>query len=129
MVDELEISVTQRAAVAALTDQRIANIFAMADLVGDFNPEVVEFLRCLGDMDHKPLRKFLLDSRHETFGFLADLRPDELAELGNAIENARAIRRGGRLLKWSVVTLFGAFVGMSVVWDKVSAIFQAKGVR
>lgn len=126
MNDE-KLTDTQLAFIRGLTDQRVANIWSMSDLVGDFNPSVMEFMRCLGDLEHKPLMKFMLESRAETFTFLAGLRPDELEELGNAIENARAIRRGGRLLKWSIVTLFGTFVGMSVIWDKVSVLFQLKG--
>jgi hypothetical protein len=61
----------------------------------------------------------------ETWKFLRRLRPEELDELGNAIENARAFRRAGKLVRWSIVTLFGAFVGMSVIWDKISPLWKS----
>ena len=114
----------QRAFWKGLTDQRAANIWEMADLIGDMNNDGIEFLRSMGGKDHRPLQKFLLEAKDETFTFLTDLRSDELKELSNAIENARAFRRGGRLLRWGIVTLFGTFVGITIIWDKVSAFLK-----
>jgi len=81
----------------------------------------LEILRKIGDDEYRDLRKFLREGRPETFEFLAELRADEVGELNNAIENARAFRRAGKLMKWGIVTLFGTFVGMSVIWDKIAS--------
>jgi len=102
-----------------LTTQRFANLLEVADLIGDMSADGVEVIRKIGDADHKDLRKFLREGRPETFEFLAGLRKDELDELGNAIENARAFRRAGKLVRWGIVTLFGTFVGVSWLWDKL----------
>jgi len=107
-----------------LTTQRFANLLEIADLVGDMSPDGVEVIRKIGDADHKDLRKFLREGRPETFEFLAGLRKDELDELGNAIENARAFRRAGKLVRWGIVTLFGTFVGVSWLWDKISPLLK-----
>lgn len=104
----------------AMTTQRFANLMEVADLIGDMSADGVEIIRKIGDSDHKDLRKFLRDGRPETFEFLAGLRKDELDELGNAIENARAFRRAGKMVRWGIVTLFGTFVGVSYLWDKIS---------
>ena len=100
----------QEAFWIGLTDQRVANLWEAADYISDLSAEGKEFLR---------------SAKPETLTFLKELRKDEVEELGNAIENARAFRRGGRLLRWSIVTLFGTFVGMSVIWDKISALWKA----
>jgi hypothetical protein len=104
-----ELTPAQWAYLAALTDQRITNSLEAADFISDLSKEAKDFLQ---------------NSKPATLTFFKDLRPDEVQELGNAIENARALRRGGRLLRWGTLTLFGAFVGMTVIWDKVSAWFK-----
>lgn len=109
-----------------MTTQRFANLLEVADVVGDMDAEGVEFLRRIGGREGDNMRRFLREAKPETFEFLAELRKDELEELGNAIENARAFRRAGRLVRWGIVTLFGAFVGMSIIWDKVSNLLWPK---
>ena len=100
-----EITRAQWAYLSALTDQRITNSLEAADFISDLSKEAKDFLR---------------NSRPATLTFFKELRADEILELGNAIENARAFRRGGRLLRWGAITLFGTFVSMTVIWDKVS---------
>ncbi len=104
-----EITPAQWSLLAALTDQRVTNYMEGADFIADLSKEAKDFLQ---------------NAKPGTLTFLKDLRPDELSELGNAIENARAFRRGGRLLRWGIITLFGTFVGMTVIWDKVSAVLR-----
>ena len=104
-----------------MTTQRFANLMEVADVIGDMSSDGTEMLRKLGDPAYANMRKFLRDGRPETFEFLSGLRKDELEELNNAIENARAFRRAGKLVRWGIVTLFGTFVGMTFVWDKLAA--------
>lgn len=103
-----EITPAQWAVLQALTDQRCVNLMEAIDFIADLPPET---------------KIALMQGDKETWTFLRRLRPEELTELGNAIENARAFRRAGKLVRWTIITLFGAFVGMSVIWDKVSALF------
>ena len=105
-----EITAAQWAVLSAFTDQRCANLLEAADFIADL-PEETKTALMQGDKG--------------TWEFLRRLRPDELNELGNAIENARAFRRAGKMVRWSIVTLFGTFVGMSVIWDKVSWLWKS----
>ena len=102
-----------------MTTQRFANLLEVADIVGDMNADGIEIIRKIGNADNRDLRRFLRESTPETFKFLAGLRADEVGELNSAIENARAFRRAGKLVRWGIVTLFGTFVGMSLIWDKL----------
>ncbi len=108
-----------------MTTQRFANLLEVADIVGDMQADGIEILRKIGEPEYKNLRKFMREGRPETFEFLAGLRSDEVGELNSAIENARAFRRAGKLVRWGIVTLFGAFVGMSIIWDKVASWIKA----
>jgi hypothetical protein len=104
-----ELTDAQWSFLHALTDQRATNFLEASDFVSDLSREAKDFLR---------------NAKPGTLTFFKDLRDDEVLELGNAIENARAFRRGGRLLKWGIGTSFVTFVGMTVIWDKVSAFFK-----
>ena len=104
-----ELTKAQWSYLEAITDQRITNALEAADFISDLSKEAKDFLQ---------------NSKPGTLTFFKDLRDDEIKELGNAIENARAFRRGGRLLRWGTLTLFGTFVGMTVIWDKVSALLK-----
>ncbi len=104
-----EITAAQWTLLASLTDQRVVNLLEASDFVSDLSKEAKDFLQT---------------AKPTTLTFFKDLRDDEIKELGNAIENARAFRRGGRLLRWGIITLFGTFVGMTVIWDKVSALLK-----
>lgn len=104
-----------------MTTQRFTNLMELADILGDMGADGIEVIRKIGRPENEHLRQFLREGKPATFKFLAGLREEEVNELGNAIENARAFRRGGKILRWSVVTLFGTFVGISVIWDKFAA--------
>lgn len=106
-----EITQAQWAVLSALTDQRCVNLMEAADFVADLPEET---------------KNALMQGDKEMWVFLCRLRPEELSELGNAIENARAFRRAGKMVRWSIVTLFGAFVGMSVIWDKISLLWKSQ---
>lgn len=106
-----ELTRAQWGVLNALTDQRCVNLMEAIDFISDLPEETKNALQ-LGEK--------------ETWVFLRRLRPEELNELGNAIENARAFRRAGKILRWTIVTLFGTFVGMSVVWDKIVAMWRPK---
>lgn len=108
-----------------MTTQRFANLMEVADIIGDMGADGLDILRKIGDPDYKNMRRFLREGKPETFEFLSELRKEELGELNNAIENARAFRRAGRLVRWGIITLFSAFVGMSIIWDKVSALLKS----
>ena len=105
-----EITPAQWAVLQAMTDQRCANFMEAMDFIADLKTET---------------KDALMQADKETWDFLRRLRPDELNELGNAIENARAFRRAGKMVRWSIVTLFGTFVGMSVIWDKVAWLWKS----
>jgi hypothetical protein len=105
-----EVTQAQWAVLQALTDQRCANLMEAADFIADLPEET---------------KNALMQGDKETWVFLRRLRPEELGELGNAIENARAFRKAGKMVRWSIVTLFGAFVGMSVIWDKISFLWKS----
>lgn len=95
----------QEALLVALTDQRCANLMATADFVADLSDDAKNFLR---------------EAKPSTLRFLKDARDFEIAELESGIELVRAFKTAGRVVRWTVVTLFGAFVGAALIWDKIS---------
>lgn len=105
-----ELSLIQRRFIETLDDEKVVAITEAASLLRALPDEAKEFLR---------------GAKPETLTFLKDLRPDEINELANAIENTKAFRRAGKLVRWGIVTLFGTFVGISMIWDKVSSLWKA----
>lgn len=103
-----------------MTTQRFTNLMDLADIIGDMESDGIEILRKLGDPDYKNLRKFLREGKPETFEFLAGLRKEEVGELGNAIENARALRRSGKLVRNTAIALAGGFVTFAAAGDKLA---------
>jgi hypothetical protein len=101
----------QEALLVALSDQRCANLLATADFVADLSPEAKEFLR---------------EAKPKTLTFLKDAREAEIAELENGIELVRSFKTAGRVVRWTVVTLFGAFIGLTLIWDKISGWVKSK---
>lgn len=124
---ELGLTDVQIAFLEGITDQRGAALWTAADLIGDMDADGVAFLRKLSDPEYANLKKFLMQGKPETFMFLTDLRKDEVNELGNAIENARAVRRVSKLVRWGIMTLIGAIVTFSAIWDKIAPIFKITG--
>jgi hypothetical protein len=49
-----------------------------------------------------------------------------VANLEEGIRLVVALQLLGRVGKWSVVTLFSAFVGTILIWDKVTAWLKAR---
>lgn len=103
-----------------MTTQRFTNLMDLADIIGDMGPDGIEILRKLGDSDNKNMRKFLREAKPETFDFLAGLRKEEVGELGNAIENARALRRSGKLVRNTAIAVAGGFVTFAAAGDKLA---------
>lgn len=103
-----------------MTTQRFANLMDLADVIGDMGADGVEILRKLGDPDYKNMRKFLREAKSETFEFLAGLRPEEVGELGNAIENARALRRSAKMVRNTAIALGGGFIAFAAAGDKIA---------
>jgi hypothetical protein len=104
-----DLPLTTRRFLEVLSDQRVANILLASDVFGDMDADTLRIIRNL-----KP----------ELLKFLGEMREDEIEELQNSIELVRAFRRTGRVVRWSVGTLFATFVGVMLVWDKVSAWFK-----
>ena len=107
----------QEAFWVGLTPKRVADMWQMADIVGDMSADGIEILRKLGDPEHKHLTEFMRDAKPETLTFLKDARPAEIAELENGIELVRAFRTTGRIVRWSIITLFGTFMGAITLYN------------
>lgn len=105
-----EITKAQWAVLVALTDDRCTGLLDAIDLVRDLPDETREFLR---------------NAKPETVTFLREARPEEIAKLQEGIQLVVATQLLGRVGKWTIVTLFGTFVGMMMIWDKVSAWLKA----
>lgn len=101
-----EITQAQWATLVALTDQRCTNLLDAADFIADLPEETRDFLR---------------QAKPETLEFLRDARPEEIGKLKDGIQLVVATQLLGRVGRWTVVTLFGTFMGMLLLWDKVAA--------
>lgn len=56
--------------------------------------------------------------------FLRELRDEDIGLLSEAIRLVRSLLTVGRVVKWTIVTIVGAFVGMAMLGD---AIMKLKG--
>ncbi len=119
-----ELTPPQRAFFRILTDQRVANMVAAGDLVGDMDADGVQLIRALGTDEYRALRQFMWRCKPEVLEFLYEMRKQEIEELEAAIETYLAFKRTGRVMKWGAITLFGAFIGMLAIWDKITTIFR-----
>lgn len=122
----VDLTDPQRVLLTTLTDQRVANLLNLADVIGDMNADGLEFLRRLGDPRFEALTNFLSHAKPETLVFLTEARPEEVANLEEGIRLVVALQLLGRVGKWSIVTLFSAFVGTILIWDKVTAWLKAR---
>lgn len=73
------------------------------------------------------------DLPKETHDFLNELRPEEVetirkfarlgkdgtAQLRDAIQLAQSVMTGGRLARWAIITVVGAFFGMLLLAEKI----------
>lgn len=119
-----EMTILQRHFMAMLTDQRVANLFLASDIIGDMGADGLTFLRNLSNPEHRAMRRFLLDARPEVLTFLSELRKDELENIAVTITTAIALRRALSFVKWGIITMFGAFVGMALLWEKLSMMLK-----
>lgn len=121
-----DLSPPQRAFFRILTDQRVANLIDAADLIGDMDADLLQLLRAMSHENYRDLRQFMWRAKPETLRFLYDLREQELEELEASIETYIAFKRAGRVIKWGAATLFAAFIGMTVLWDKIAGKLPPK---
>ncbi|SNS35728.1 hypothetical protein SAMN05216374_0959 [Tardiphaga sp. OK246] len=122
----VDLTEPQRVLLTTLTDQRVANLLSLADIIGDMNADGLEFLRRLGDPRFEALTNFLSHTKPETLTFLTEARPEEVANLQEGIRLVVALQLLGRISKWGAVTFFGVFVSMVLIWEKVSAWLKAR---
>lgn len=115
-----DLTPPQRAFFRILTDQRIANIMAASDLLGDLDADMLQLLRALNTDEYREVRQFMWRTEPKVLRFLHQMREHELEELEAAIETYLAFKRTARIVRWGAVTAFGAFVGMSLLWDKIT---------
>src|SRR6218665_3813249 len=108
----VELTEPQHVLLKTLTDQRVANLLGLADIIGDMNADGLEFLRRLGDPRFEALTNFLSHAKPETLTFLTEARPEEVANLQEGIRLVVALQLLGRISKWGAVTFFGVFVSM-----------------
>lgn len=119
-----DLTSTQLAFLKTLSDQRVADLVAASDLVGDMDAETIFLLRLLSHQDGRTLRKFFLEARPETLQFLTDLRKKEIEDIGAAIETAIALRRTFRFLRWGVTAFVGAMLTMAIAWEKIASLLS-----
>ena len=89
----------QRDFIASLTVQRMANVNALADLLGDMNADGLEIFRIIGSKDYKPLREFLRATDEKTFKWLARADEEKLKQVDAAIQ---FMQNAQFMSKWSV---------------------------
>ena len=86
-----------------LTDQRVANLWEVADLIGDMNHDSREFLRSIGAPENKALLKFFREARPETLEFLSSARANEIEKLRDGIQYVVATQLLGRFGRWGLL--------------------------
>jgi hypothetical protein len=91
---------TQEAFMVGLTDQRVANLWAVADDWADLKPETKEFLR--------------------------DASPDDIKQLENSIRFIAASRLMGKVMWWAGAAIFAIVMGGFTMWERVQAFFHHK---
>ena len=55
----------------------------------------------------------------ETQRFLKNLRPEDLGLLSEGMRIAKATLIVGKFVKWTTITIVGAFLGMAMIGDAV----------
>jgi hypothetical protein len=119
----------QAAFWVALTDQRCADLFDAADFISTLSNEGRIFLRSAdpgalkalqGVAIRKEVAEFLRDAKPETLTFLREARAEEIEKLAAGIGYVTAFSATGRVMKIGIITLFGAFVGMTIIWDRIA---------
>ena len=71
--------------LGTLTVQRMANINALADLLGEMNADGLEIFRIIGSPEYKPLREFLRTSDATTWKWLTKADEKKLQKIDEAI--------------------------------------------
>lgn len=87
----------------------------------DESPAGQDLLRRLAD-PQDPLRNFIAQAKKETFVFLTDVRPGEIAHLASAIQLVDALQRVGRAVKWCIYAMVGAFLLMASAGEKLEKV-------
>lgn len=119
-----DLTAPQRAFFRMLTDQRVAHLVEAADLIGDMDGDMIQLVRALSHENYGETRQFLWRCKPHVLRFLYEMREQELEELQAAVETYIAFKRTGRVLKWGAATLFATFVGMSLLWDKITTVIK-----
>jgi hypothetical protein len=116
----VELTDVQFYALQMLTEQRGVNLIQLADLIGDMNPQGLEFMRRLGDPSHEALTGFLSQAKPDTLRFLTDLRKEEVGTLQSGIRIVVALQLIGWILKWGLGGLIALFLTVAALGEKVS---------
>lgn len=116
----VELTDEQFALLQMLSTQRVANLVQLVDLIGDMNHDGLEFLRRLGDPRYEAMTKFLAKAEPQTFEFLAQAQDRDITTLNEGLRLVSAFQLVGRVMRVAIITVFGTFVGMTLIWDKVS---------
>jgi hypothetical protein len=126
-----ELTEAQHAALVKLTDARALHLFELADVIGDMNADGLEFLRRLGDPDHAALTRFLGRADKSTFEFLAQVRPEEVEKLKDAVRLAVATqtvaaagKSAFRVGRWLILIAFSVITFFTFIWDKVPSSWK-----
>lgn len=104
-----ELTEAQEAFLVSMTTQRVANLLETADFVADLSREAKDFLR---------------EAEPETLEFLRKARSSEIKELERGIDLVRAMKTAGRFVRWTVIVVFGCWVGFMTVWDRIASFFS-----
>ena len=106
-----DLTEAQEAFLVSLTTQRVANLMETADFISDLGNEAKDFLR---------------EAEPDTLKFLRKARSTEIKELERGIELVRAMKTTGRLIRWTVIIVFGCWLGAISIWDRIAGLFIHK---
>lgn len=102
-----DVAPEARAYVEQLSQTQIHELLALAVLYRRMSPEMLAFLE---------------RSDPETVAWLSTRRPEEVHEINEVLELGRSLRRAGKFMKWTFVTVGGAFLGAIALGQGISQI-------
>ncbi len=99
----------QEAFFVALTDQRAANMLAVADDWADLKPEAKDLLR---------------NAEPETLKWLERASKEDIEQLKYSIKFMAASKILGKATWMIIAALFGVALGVLTLWEKAGAFFK-----